>query len=77
MKDEREASRLPFILPPSSFLLRFLVRPVNAAAAAELPEFKSLRRRLLVLGRHVVATLALGALQYNVVTRHKLTPKIF
>jgi hypothetical protein len=77
MKDEREANRLPFILPTSSFLLRFLVRPVNAAATAELPELKSLRRRLLVLGRYVVAALALCALQHNVVTRHKLTPKIF
>jgi hypothetical protein len=77
MKDEREANCLSFILPPSSFLLGLFVRPVNAAAAAELSELKSLRRRLLVLGRHVVAALALCALQHNVVAWHKLTPNIF
>jgi hypothetical protein len=44
---------------------------VQAAAAAELPELKAFGRRLLVLGRNVVAALALGALQHNVVARHK------
>jgi hypothetical protein len=62
-----------FILAPPSFLLRFLVRPVQAAAAAELPELEALGRRLLVLRRHVVAALALCALQHNVVARHKFT----
>jgi hypothetical protein len=54
-------------------LLRFLVRPVQAATAAELPELQTLGRRLLVLRRHVVAALALCALQHNVVARHKFT----
>jgi uncharacterized ion transporter superfamily protein YfcC len=74
MKNERRADRLRFILPPSSFLLGFFVRPVATAAAAELPKLKPLRRRLLVLRRYVVAALALGALQHNVVARHKFTP---
>ena len=52
-------------------LLRFLVCAVQAAAAAELPELQAFRRRLLVLGRDVVAALALGALQHNVVARNK------
>ena len=61
MRDEirRAAFRSPFV-PPS--LLRLFVSAVQAAAAAELPELKSLRRRLLVLGRHIIAILALGAL---------------
>jgi hypothetical protein len=46
---------------------------VQAAAAAELPELKALRRRLLIIRRHVVAALALGALQDNVVARHDST----
>src|SRR5947209_14626028 len=57
--------------------LRFLVRPVLAAAAAELPELQALRRRLLILRRHVVAALALGALQHDVVARHNLPLSIF
>jgi hypothetical protein len=52
--------------------LRLFVRPVLAAAAAELPELQALRRRLLILRRHVVAALALGALQHDVVARHNL-----
>src|SRR5919206_3444726 len=76
VRDEiRQAASYQSILP--ALLLRLFVRAVYAAAAAELPELKSLRRRLLVLGRHVVAALALCALQHNVVTRHKLTPKDF
>jgi hypothetical protein len=74
MKDEVKAASLSFILPPSSFLLGFLVRPVAAAAAAELSEFEPLRRRLLILRRHVVAALALGALQHDVVAWHNSPP---
>ena len=71
MNDEfEEACYLSFIIPHSS--LRFLVRPVLAAAAAELPELQALRRGLLILRRHVVAALALGALQHDVVARHNL-----
>src|ERR1051325_6508474 len=57
--------------------LRLFVRPVLAAAAAELPELQALRRRLLILRRHVVAALALGALQHDVVARHNLPPQPF
>src|SRR5918993_5538460 len=54
-------------------LLGLLVRPVQAATAAELPEFETPGGRLLVLRRHVVAALALGALQHDVIARHNLT----
>jgi hypothetical protein len=54
-------------------LLRLFVCSVQTAAAAELPELQALGRRLLILRRHVVAALALGALQHNVVARHKFT----
>src|ERR1043165_694215 len=56
--------------------LRLFVRPVLAAAATELPELQALRRRLLILRRHVVAALALGALQHDVVARHNLPLKL-
>jgi hypothetical protein len=51
-------------------LLRFLVRARSAALVTELLELKTVRRLLLVLGRHVVAILALGALQRDVISRH-------
>ena len=44
---------------------------VLTAATTELLELETFRSGLLVLGSHVVATLALCALQYNIVTRHK------
>ncbi|HST50691.1 MAG TPA: hypothetical protein VLJ61_01675, partial [Pyrinomonadaceae bacterium] len=71
----KKAVVLSFILPPSSFLLGFLVRPVATASTAELPKLKALRFRLLILSRHVVTALTFRTLQYDVVTRHKLTPK--
>jgi hypothetical protein len=43
---------------------------VLTAATTELLELQTFRRSLLVLGSDVVATLALGALQYDIVTRH-------
>jgi hypothetical protein len=46
-------------------LLNFFVCPVAAALAAELVQFKPLRRSLFVLRRRVVLVLALGALQRN------------
>ncbi len=42
-----------------------------AAATAELFELQPVRRVLFVLGRHVVAFFALGALQNYVISRHK------
>jgi hypothetical protein len=53
-----------------SQLLIFAVQRVAAAAAAELLEFKAVRRCFLVLRRDVVALFALGALQNNVISRH-------
>jgi hypothetical protein len=47
----------------------FVVR-VLAATATELAELKPLGRSLLVLGCHVVAALACGALEHNVIARH-------
>ena len=49
-------------------LFVFSVQPVAAAAATELVEFQAVRRGLLVLGRHVVALFALGALQNDVIS---------
>jgi hypothetical protein len=47
----------------------FMVR-VFTAAPAELAELKTISRGLLVLGRNVVATLAISTLQHDIVTRH-------
>ena len=51
-------------------LLGLLMRCVLTAAAAELAEFQTFSRRLLVLRRYVIAALAITALQHNIVTRH-------
>src|SRR5881394_624184 len=61
------------ILYPSS-LLRFLVIRVFTAASAELLELQTIRSSLLVLRRHVIAALAITALQYNVIAWHKSFP---
>ena len=47
---------------------------VLAATATELTKLQPIRRRLLVLGRNVVAALAFVTLKYDVVSRHKLNP---
>ena len=49
---------------------------VLTAATTELLELETFRCGLLVLGSHVVATLALGALQYDIVPRHKFKSPI-
>jgi hypothetical protein len=51
-------------------LLVFSVQTVTAAATTELVHLKPVRRVLFVLGRHVIALFALGALQNNVISRH-------
>ena len=51
-------------------LLVFSVQPVAAAAATEFIKLKPVRRVLFILGRHVVALFALGALQNYVISRH-------
>jgi hypothetical protein len=57
-------------------LLRFFMGPVQTTAAAELAEFETLGRRLLILGRHVIAAFAFRALEHNVIAGHK-SPSIF
>ena len=57
-------------------LLRFLMTNMLTAATTELFELETFRGGLLVLGSHVVATLALCALQNNIVTRHKFKSPI-
>jgi hypothetical protein len=49
---------------------------VLAATAAELAEFQTFSSRLLVLGRCVIATFAINALQHDVVTRHSFVSLI-
>ena len=68
MNDELKANCFEFITPHSSF--RLFVSRVATAAAAELPELQALRRRLLVLRRHVIATLAFRALKHDVIAWH-------
>jgi hypothetical protein len=55
----------------NSQLLVLSVQRVAAAAAAELFELEPVRLVLFVLGRHVIALFALGALQNYVISRHK------
>jgi hypothetical protein len=47
------------------------VQAVLAAAATELIKLKPVRRVLFVLRRDVVTLFALGALQNDVISRHK------
>jgi len=61
----------------SATLLRLLMTCMLAATAAELTEFQTVGRRLLVLGRYIIATLTIRALQYNIVTRHNTFPDSF
>jgi hypothetical protein len=51
--------------------LGFLMRAMHTALVAKLLELKTVGRLLLVLGRYIIAILALGALQRNVISRHK------
>jgi hypothetical protein len=53
-------------------LFGFLMRCVLTAAAAELAEFQTFRRGLLVLRRYIIAHFAITALQHNIVTRHNV-----
>ena len=47
-----------------------------AATAAELTKLKTLRGRLLILGRHVITTLTIRALKHNIIARHKSPSKL-
>ena len=50
--------------------LGLLVIDVLTAATTELLKLESFRRSLLILRSHIVATLTLCTLQYDVITRH-------
>ena len=56
--------------------LGFLVIYVLTAATAELFELETFRCSLLVLRSYIVPALAFDALQYDVVTWHKLKSPI-
>ena len=58
-------------LPNGKLLLRFLVTSVLAATATELAEFQPVGCGLLILGRHVVPTLAFITLKHNVIAWHR------
>jgi hypothetical protein len=58
----------------SAMLLGFLMISVLAATATELTEFKPVGRGLLILGRNVVATLAVGTLKHNIIAWHNSNP---
>ena len=51
-------------------LLSFLMRCVLAATATELAELKPIRRGLFILGRYVVAALAINTLKNNIIAWH-------
>ncbi len=58
-----------FRLHPSSLLGLFVIS-VFAATATELAELKPIRRGLFILGRYVVAALALVTLKNNIIAWH-------
>jgi hypothetical protein len=51
-------------------LFGLFVTSVLAATATEFIEFQPIRRGLLILGRHVVPTLAFVTLKHNVIAWH-------
>ncbi len=54
------------------FSLRLFMISVFAATATELAELKPIRRGFLILGRYVVATLAINTLKNNIIAWHLL-----
>jgi hypothetical protein len=54
-------------------LLCLFMVSVFAATATELAELKPIRRGLFILGRYVVATLAINTLKNNIIAWHFLT----
>ena len=71
----RCAASASTILRTPAFRVRhlfvFSVQSVATATATELLELKPVRRILFVLCRYVIAFFALGALQNDVISRHK------
>jgi hypothetical protein len=58
----------------SRMSLRLFMASMLAATATELLKLQPIRCRFLVLGRCVVAALAIGALEHNVIARHNSSP---
>ena len=56
---------------PLRVLLGLFMTCVLAATATELAEFQAVRRGLLILGRHVIAALAILTLKHNVIAWHR------
>jgi len=54
--------------------LGFLVVSVLAATATELAKLETVGVRFLVLGCHIVAALAVTALEHNIIAWHELVP---
>ena len=54
-------------------LLGLFMISVFAATATELAELKPIRRGLFILGRYVVAALAINTLKNNIIAWHFLT----
>jgi hypothetical protein len=57
-------------------LLGFFMISVFAATATELAELKPIRRGLFILGRYVVAALALVTLKNNIIAWHNSNPDL-
>ena len=58
----------------STILLSLFMASMLAATATELLKLQPVRCGFLVLGRCVVAALAIGALEHNVIARHNSSP---
>jgi hypothetical protein len=57
-------------------LLGLFMISVFAATATELAELKPIRRGLFILGRYVVAALALVTLKNNIIAWHNSNPDL-
>jgi hypothetical protein len=57
-------------------LLGLFVTCVLAATATEFAEFQPVRGGLLILGRHVIPTLAILTLKHNIIAWHRSTSKL-
>src|SRR5437868_10089144 len=67
VKDDCSESRTTY---HASHLLCFLMRAMHPTLTSKLLELDTVGRLLLILRRDVIAVLALGALQRDVISRH-------
>ena len=58
-------------IPLRVFSLGLFVISMLAATATEFTEFQAVGRGLLILGRHVIPTLACLTLKHNVIAWHR------